>query len=232
VRCFSILLLVAMTWLLPSWAMASEENLLRKHNFIPETGFVPAPDFATVDAEGRAVRLDSFKGKVVILNFWATWCPPCRLEMPSMEKLYQEFKEQGLEIVAVNFMESPGPVREFVKEQGFTYPILMDGKSRIAESYGVMRLPETVLIGRRGNLLGKSAGYKDWYKPAVREFVSLLLADEETVRRGGSESSTPGSPSARNPYLMLAFGLALVMLLAYYVKQARTKKAERTVPDA
>jgi peroxiredoxin len=225
-----ILSLVALTWLLPFAVGAAEQNLLKKFNFIPETGFVRAPDFATVDAEGNEVRLDSYAGKVVILNFWATWCPPCRLEMPSMEKLYREFKDQGLEIVAVNFMESLEPVQEFIKEQGFTYPILMDKKARIAELYGVMRLPETVLIGRKGNLLGKSTGYKDWYKESAREFVALLLTDEEAVRRGASASSPGAASSAttRNPFLMLAFGLALVMFLAYYVKKANTK---RTVPD-
>ena len=153
--------------------------------------------------------------------------------MPSMEKLYREFKDQGLEIVAVNFMESPAPVLEFVKEQGFTYPILMDKKSQIAESYGVRRLPETMLIGRQGTLLAKSTGYKDWYKKDARDFVALLLKDEEAVRRGAKEpaSNVNSEPSTRNPYLMLAFGLALVMFLAYYVKKARMKKPKRTVPD-
>lgn len=229
----SILLLVAITLMMPLLARAAEENLLRKFNFIPETGVVPAPDFETVDAEGREVRLDSYRGKVIVLNFWATWCPPCRLEMPSMEKLYREFKDQGLEVVAVNFMESPEPVLDFVKEQGFTYPILMDRVSRIAESYGVRRLPETLLIGRQGNLLGRSTGYKDWYKQDVREFVSLLLKDEDAVRRGAEapSSGTNSNPSAQNPYLMLAFGLALVMFLAYYVKKAKTKKAKQITSD-
>jgi peroxiredoxin len=228
-----LLLWLVLIWLPPLSAPAAEENLLKKFNFIPETGFVRAPEFETVDVEGREVRLDSYAGKVVILNFWATWCPPCRLEMPSMEKLYREFKDQGLEVVAVNFMESPAPILEFVKEKGFTYPILMDRKSRIAESYGVRRLPETVLIGRQGNLLGKSTGYKDWYKKDAREFVALLLKDEEAVRRGAKEptSNVTSKPSKRNPYLMLAFGLALAMFLAYYVKKARMKKPKRTVPD-
>lgn len=228
-----VALWAALSWLALLVAPAAAENLLRKLNFVPEADVVRAPDFETLDLEGRNVRLDSYAGKVVILNFWATWCPPCRLEMPSMEKLYREFKDQGLAVVAVNFMESREPILDFVKEQGFTYPILMDRMSRIAESYGVRRLPETVLIGRQGTLLAKSTGYKDWYKEDVREFVSLLLKDEEAVRRGAKEP-LPGAASgasARNPYLMLALGLAVVMFLSYYVKQARTKKPKRIVPD-
>ena len=110
-----------------------------------------------------------------------------------MEKLYREFKDQGLEVVAVNFMESPKPVGDFIEERGFTYPILMDPKSHIAESYGVMRLPETVLIGRGGNILGKSTGFKDWYKPQAREFVAALLNDDDGVRLASLESSPEGT---------------------------------------
>jgi peroxiredoxin len=218
----------------PYAGWTAEADLLRKLNFIPEPSFAPAPDFSTVDIAGRPVGRDSYLGKVVVLNFWATWCPPCRLEMPSMEKLYREFEDQGLEIVAVNFMESPELVKEFVLEEGLTYPILIDRQASIAESYGVMRLPETVLIGRRGNLLGKSAGYKDWYKQDVRDLVSLLLKDEEAVMKSARQApARPGSGRAvRDPYLMLAFGLALVFLLAYYVRKARTKKTDPAVPGA
>jgi len=151
-----------------------------------------------------------------------------------MEKLYREFRDQGLEIVAVNFMESRDLVAEFVGEQGLTYPILMDGKARIAESYGVRRLPETVLIGRRGNLLGKSAGYKDWYKEDVRDLVSLVLADEEAVTRRAQQSAGTESSgrSAHDPYILAAFGLTLLVLLAYYVRRARTKRSDPTVSDS
>lgn len=222
-------LCVVMAFPLPG--SPAEVSLLRKLNFVPQTGIAPAPDFATTDAEGRKVTLESYAGKVVILNFWATWCPPCRLEMPSMEKLYQDFEDDGLEIVAVNFMESPKVVAEFVREEGLTYPILMDRQGRIAESYGVRRLPETVIIGRNGNLLGKTTGYKDWYKQDVRALVAALLKDEEAVMQSARETrtETASTGASRDAYVMLAFGLVLVVLLGYYVRRARTKKADPAV---
>lgn len=227
-------MLFCLVMTVPLVGSPAEVSLLRKLNFVPQAGIAPAPDFATTDAEGAGVTLESYAGKVVILNFWATWCPPCRLEMPSMEKLYQDFKDEGLAIVAVNFMESPEVVAEFVREEGLTYPILMDRQGRIAESYGVRRLPETVIIGRNGNLLGKTTGYKDWYKQDVRALAAALLKDEEAVMRSAREApaQTASTGASRDAYVMLAFGLFLMVLLGYYVKRARTKKAGPAVPDA
>ena len=161
---------------------AMEDDRLRKLGFIVQEGFVESPAFATRDAAGNPVDLKSFRGKLVVLNFWATWCPPCRLEMPSMERLYREFRGEGLEVVAVNFMESGELVRAFAEEQNLTYPMLLDRRAEIAERYGVMRLPVTVLIGREGEVIAKAVGYKDWYKDDVRELVAALLGNGKVVR--------------------------------------------------
>ena len=155
-----------------------------------QEGLVESPGFTTEDATGNRVDSTSFRGKVVVLNFWATWCPPCRLEMPAMERLYQEFRGRGLEIVAVNFMESRELVQAFAEEQKLTYPMLLDSRAEIAEQYGVMRLPETVLIGREGELIAKTIGYKEWYKEDVRELVADLL-DNGKAGRGATGAGTP-----------------------------------------
>lgn len=160
---------------------AVEDDRLRKLGFIVQEGFVESPAFTTQDAAGNPVDLKSFRGKLVLLNFWATWCPPCRLEMPSMERLYREFRGKGLEVVAVNFMESGELVRAFAEEQKLTYPMLLDRRAEIAQSYGVMRLPVTVLIGREGEVIAKAVGYKDWYKDDVRELVAGLLGNGTPV---------------------------------------------------
>ena len=102
-RLLSVLFLMI---LCPGALGAAEDERLKKLGFMVQDGFVESPDFTTEDAAGSRVDAVSFRGKVVVLNFWATWCPPCRLEMPAMERLYQEFRGKGLEIVAVNFMES------------------------------------------------------------------------------------------------------------------------------
>ncbi len=160
-----------------------EADLLRNLKLMPEAESLPAPYFAAVTPEGKKVSLDDLKGKLVILNFWATWCPPCRLEMPSMEKIYKEYKGEGLEVVAMNFMEGPEPINVFVKENDFTFTILLDRPGKIAESYGVHALPITFLIGRSGNILARSIGYKDWHNKKTRKFISSLLKDEGIINQ-------------------------------------------------
>ena len=184
-----IFTLVILVLLAPFTVSAQERNvikeadLLRNLKLMPEPESLPAPYFAAVTPEGKKVSLDDLKGKLVILNFWATWCPPCRLEMPSMEKIYKEYKGEGLEVVAMNFMEGPEPINVFVKENDFTFTILLDRPGKIAESYGVRALPITFLIGRRGNVLAKSIGYKDWHNKDTRQFISSLLKDEGIINQ-------------------------------------------------
>jgi len=158
-----------------------EADLLRNMKLMPEAESRPAPYFAAVTPEGKKVSLDDLKGKLVILNFWATWCPPCRLEMPSMEKIYNEFKGEGLEVVAINFMEGPESIKAFLKENDLTFTVLMDKAGEISQSYGVHALPITFLIGRRGNVLARSIGYKDWHNKKTRKFISSLLKDEAII---------------------------------------------------
>jgi len=100
-----------------------------------------------------------------------------------MEKLYQEFKGEGLEVVAINFMEKEKPIKSFLKENGFTFPVLLDKKGEIARNYGVHGLPVTYLIARNGNLIARSMGYKDWYKPEIRQLIGTLLKDDSTFHQ-------------------------------------------------
>ena len=198
--------------LCPLASAAADGDRLRNLGFIVQEGVVAAPDFTTEDAAGNRVSSRSFRGRVVLLNFWATWCPPCRLEMPSMERLYGEFREQGLEIVAVNFMEPRELVQDFARERKLTYPMLLDPRSEIAEMYGVMRLPETVVIGRGGEVIAKATGYKDWYKEDVRELVSALLEDRQPVPPAPREAPAPPEQPSQGTWRYLA--AAAVVLLA------------------
>ncbi len=166
--------------LIPVEAFGQQREVLRNLKLAPVDHPGPAPHFLSMTPGGEKIGIDDFKGKLVVLNFWATWCPPCRLEMPSMERLYQEFKGDGLEVVAINFMEREKPITSFLKENGFTFPVLLDKKGEIARSYGVHGLPVTFLIARNGKLLARSMGYKDWYKPEIRQLISTLLKDDST----------------------------------------------------
>ncbi|MCH6546570.1 MAG: TlpA family protein disulfide reductase [Deltaproteobacteria bacterium] len=171
---------ITLSWLIPVAVLGQQQKVLRNLKLAPVDHPGPAPRFSSMTPGGEKMGIDDFKGKLVVLNFWATWCPPCRLEMPSMERLYQEFKGEGLEVVAINFMEREKPITSFLKENGFTFTVLLDKKGEIARNYGVHGLPVTFLIARNGNLLARSMGYKDWYKPEIRQLISTLLKDDST----------------------------------------------------
>ena len=213
--------------LCPAVLGAAEDDRLKKLGFLVQEGLVESPAFSTKDAAGNPVDSTSFRGKLVVLNFWATWCPPCRLEMPAMERLYQEFRDKGLEIVAVNFMESRDQVQAFAEERKLTYPMLLDGKAEIAEQYGVMRLPETVLIGRKGEVLGKSIGFKDWYKDDVRELVAALLGDAGAAHAAAA-GETPEEPAPAGDYgsaaVVGAVGLILAGWVAFRIRRGRARR--------
>jgi peroxiredoxin len=138
---------------------------------------IPAPDFILEDLSGRRVSLEDFKGKVVFLNFWATWCPPCVLEMPSMEKLHNEFANEGLVMLALNFRESRDQVKAFVEEHKLTFTVLLDPAGSVSELYQVWGLPVTTIINRRREIVGKALGSREWYSKESREFFRELLAE-------------------------------------------------------
>ena len=134
-----------------------------------------APDFTLPGADGRKVSLKDFQGKVVFLNFWATWCESCREEMPSMDRLYREFKGKGLEIVAVNVKEKRQDALAFARELKLTYPVLTDPEGEVGLLYGAFGLPATYLIDRKGVVLARMFGPADWYSPAARTLFKSLL---------------------------------------------------------
>jgi peroxiredoxin len=224
--------MVVITALLAPFAVLGQEqaqykgqDLLKKLKLMPEAESLPAPDFVAVTPEGKKISLDSLKGKLVLLNFWATWCPPCRLEMPSMEKIYKEFKGEGLEVVAMNFMEGPEPIDLFIKEHDFTFTILMDRDGKIAESYGVRALPMSFLIGRRGNVLARSIGFKDWHKKNTRQFISSLLKDEGIIDQKVTVDVRKGFWQGERWQQPLVLGSAALILLVVSVSSIWTYKA-------
>lgn len=138
----------------------------------------------TIDVQPRDRTLADYKGKIVILNVWATWCQPCRTEMPSMEKLYREFGPQGLEIVAVS-IDDPGTddkIREFVKEFGLTFTVLHDPAGETARRYQVTGYPESFIIGREGTIRRKVFAAADWNSDANRALIRELLGSSTAAR--------------------------------------------------
>ena len=134
-----------------------------------------APDFALPNPDGKKLALKDFRGKVVFLNFWASWCEGCREEMPSMERLYQEFKGKGLEIVAVNVKDKRPDALAFYRKLQLTYPVVLDPEGEVGLLYGAFGLPVSYLIDRKGVVLARLWGPSDWYSPAARSLIRSLV---------------------------------------------------------
>jgi len=132
-------------------------------------------DFTLPLLGGGTKTLSSYKGQVVILNFWATWCPPCRAEMPSMETLYQRFKAQGLEILAVDIGEDNATVQRFINNNRYTFPVLMDTNKRVSTLYGIEAIPTSYIIDREGKIIAKITGSIHWDTPRIIAAFDALL---------------------------------------------------------
>lgn len=141
----------------------------------PAVGQV-APDFTLTDLGGKPVSLADFRGKVVIVNFWATWCPPCRAEMPSMEQLYRELADEGLVMLAVN-IERDGrqTVAKFLAASPHSFPVLVDEKEVVQKRYGVYKYPESFVIRKDGVIDDKVVGAIDWAHPQTISYFRDLL---------------------------------------------------------
>src|SRR5881296_673432 len=126
----------------------------------------PAPEIALKDLQGQEVRLSDLHGKIVLLNFWATWCKPCKEEMPAMQAAYDKLRSEGLVVLAVNELEDAGKVAEHIRTHGHTFLVVMDHDNRVANRYGVVGLPASFLIDRQG---------------IVREHVFGSLLTEERI---------------------------------------------------
>lgn len=118
----------------------------------------PAPNFELETVDGQVTRLSNFKGRFVILNFWATWCAPCIKEMPELQKAHRHFKEKGIEIVAINFAESKASVNKFAENNRLSFPILLDRFGSTSEKYKVLNLPVTYFITPDGIIRDKIYG--------------------------------------------------------------------------
>jgi len=140
-----------------------------------------APDFTLQTLEGRKVKLSDYRGQVVLLNTWATWCPPCRAEMPILEAYYREHKEDGFVVLAVNSQESAGAVATFIQAESFTFPVLLDLEGVVMDEYRVQGLPTSFFIDREGVLREVWSGQ---LPPArLKELVGPLLTERKKETR-------------------------------------------------
>lgn len=171
-----ILLLAVALVVAPGVAVPAEDPAAQLELIRPGRAQL-AKAFEVPTLEGGKLALADFRGRVVLLNFWATWCGPCKEEMPAMERLHRKFRQQGLVVLAVS-NDSEGSTRtvaRFVKESGLTFPIGLDPKLRVASLYGVRVLPASLIIDRKGIITHIALGPREWDRPAAsRLFESIL----------------------------------------------------------
>jgi peroxiredoxin len=134
-----------------------------------------AEDFTLPMPDGGSFTLSGQRGKAVLVNFWATWCPPCLEEMPAMERLWRRHKDAGFVLVAISLDNDPKKVPPFVRAHAFSFPIALDPKMTVAEQYGVRALPSSFVIDREGTMTGVALGPRAWDDAAAHGLVQAML---------------------------------------------------------
>ncbi len=135
-----------------------------------------APDFTLASASGKNLRLADYRGKVVLVNFWATWCAPCRKELPYLEALYKKYKGKGFVLLGVNVDKNPDVAREMAAEFKVTFPVLFDNLQKVSKRYKLRAMPSTVIIDRSGKVRYVHLGYKKGYEKKYAKNIRALLA--------------------------------------------------------
>ena len=179
-------LLIAIVTILGTPAASRTEvtELLQKLNLTAYSRSTNPPDFNGRTTDDRIMSLASMRGKVVLLNFWATWCQECRPEMPMFERLHREFAAKGLSVIGINAREGTPAIRAYAKEIRLTFPLILDPKGEINAAYGVIGLPATFLIGRDGRAVARAVGSRDWGNASAKGIIQALLAEPALLRDG------------------------------------------------
>jgi cytochrome c biogenesis protein CcmG/thiol:disulfide interchange protein DsbE len=158
------------------FAEIKKEDLFSKAGIQPVKAGTKAPLFSLEDLNGKKSELKQYRGKVVFLNFWATWCGPCKEEMPSMEELYKQFKDKDFVFLTIS-VDYAGIklVKEFIEKHRYTFPVLIDPQCETLDLFEVKGIPTTFLIDKKGIIVGRAIGPKDWKRSEVVSIVNLLL---------------------------------------------------------
>jgi thiol-disulfide isomerase/thioredoxin len=136
-------------------------------------------DFKLENINGKWEWLSDFRGKVVFLNFWATWCPPCKYEMPSMQKLYDKLKHKNFAMVAVDLQEPVDRVKDFVRKYNLDFTVLLDIKGDVGRQFGIQSIPTTFILDGKGGIIGKAFGPREWDGKKSVDFFEHLMALEK-----------------------------------------------------
>lgn len=163
-----VLLLLVLT------ACGDSGSITLVREYAPRIGYL-APDFELKDYTGNSFKLSDYKGKPVLINFWATWCPPCRAEMPEIEAAYRKYQKDGLVILGVNNRESDSTVKKYVEDGGFEWPMPMDYDGRVIGLYGVAAYPTSFFVDKQGFIVATQIGGMD--KKGLEDRLSKILGN-------------------------------------------------------
>jgi cytochrome c biogenesis protein CcmG, thiol:disulfide interchange protein DsbE len=163
----------------------NEPGMTPTQTRLAELGFqvfkekVEAPEISLKSITGGISTLSSFRGKVVVLNFWATWCPPCRAEMPSMQRMYDELGDEGIDLIAVDLQESEKTVKDFLDKNDYTFPVLLDTDGRAGATYGARSIPTSFVIDTEGYAVAMVVGSREWDTDEIYAMLRSMVPDSE-----------------------------------------------------
>jgi peroxiredoxin len=174
----ALVLVVGIAWIAASRVPVEAAGARNQRPPSPQAGFA-APDFTLETPDGETIHLADLRGQAVVINFWATWCPPCRAEMPAIQQVYDQYREQGLTVLAVNLQEGDSQVAGFADENQLTFPILMDRDGSVFARYQVNAMPSTFFVDRSGIIQEVTLG-GPMAAAFIESQVTGLLASEGT----------------------------------------------------
>lgn len=164
-------------------------------SFAGENLPVDAPQFNVPSLDGGQLNLDQYQGKYLLVNFWATWCGPCKVEMPSLESLYRKFKHRNFAMIAIsNDIFGAQVVQPYIQSQNYSFPVGLDPKLKVSNQFGVISLPTTFLIDPQGKIIGVLNGAENWMEPKTLLYFDQLL---QTPAKASESAQT--SPCQNNP---------------------------------
>lgn len=173
---------IALSMIIPAFIVApvpAKAGVSEKQTIDPVSAVKPAPDFSLRDTDNKVRKLSDYRGHVVAVNFWATWCPPCRKELPSMQETYKALKKTGFRIIGVNVGENWDTVASFLANLSLTYPIVLDTDSSAMEKWNIIGLPTTFIVDKKGRIIYKIAGGRNWNDPAFRKKLKKIIKQDK-----------------------------------------------------
>jgi peroxiredoxin len=189
------------------------DRLFRDMGIIRVPRIAPPVEISLLDIQGKKVTLSDFKGKIVFLNFWTTWCPECRIEMPLMEKLHKRLKDKDFAMVAVNLKEPAIRVKNFFSEHQLTFTALLDSKGKIGARFGVRAVPTTFILDKEGGIIGKVFGSRKWnsqksialFEHLINNTIRNANVDKHQQKKSISSHSVKPGTGTGNPAVNPAF---------------------------